>query len=621
MVETTDEYRNRINQLKTSIENEPYIKEMRSDIAEGISKTGNRQADIEVRQDKLEDDFVAVQQDASSASPSGAEVAVARGEYNTLDERLTEEEQKVTAQLADITDDGYLIADMIGLKKYNTEEEARLNVDNDNNAELLQGFLDSGHKIKLNSGYYAFEKELIWGYGNLIKGSNKTVSHMLFPNSRGIVFGKKGYFGNLQIKDLSITSKSHCIDFKNDSGLERANNVYQSEIEHLHLNSEEGHCVYAGDNRGTGGDQLIFEQVFSNIRVTAPMGSGFYGIGGLGIRFEYINDAFAIKNIFENCHGQFSNINTSFAQAEYFLFFGSDAPANYAVTLDFYNVNMEDVLKAGIRIESTRIVVKRLSMVRTTYSPPKAQTTPKTEPPFYFPEIEYLEYIDSGASSYPERYDTNLVKAPFYAYVTGASIKVVSDKEVSIYSGAYKKAVTWNKSQGFTDSAYSAKFGEERYEKREEIHAETLSGGRSRKIKEVLDGAYNFSSENIYDEFRYKITSSLTLPFLAPNNLTGSRMFTVSNHSQSTSDLTIQHGTLRVHGGRNLILKPGQSTSFILIGSSWQQVITSNDITFSASTSTRPSDPIRGQSVFDTSIAKPIWWNGNIWIDSQGATV
>lgn len=100
MAETIEQYRTRIAQLKTSIENEPYMKNMRPDIAEGISKTGNRQADIEVRQNTLEDDFVAVQQDASSTSPSGAEVAVARAGFNSLDERLTTKEQEVNAQLA-----------------------------------------------------------------------------------------------------------------------------------------------------------------------------------------------------------------------------------------------------------------------------------------------------------------------------------------------------------------------------------------------------------------------------------------------------------------------------------------------------------------------------------------
>lgn len=100
MVETTEQYRTRIAQLKTSIENEPLIRKMRGDIAEGISKTGNRQADIEVRQNTLEDDFVAVQQDASAVNPSGAEVAVAMGSYPTLDGRLTSKEQEITAQFA-----------------------------------------------------------------------------------------------------------------------------------------------------------------------------------------------------------------------------------------------------------------------------------------------------------------------------------------------------------------------------------------------------------------------------------------------------------------------------------------------------------------------------------------
>lgn len=100
MVETTEEYRNRINQLANSVGNELYLKDMRDNIAEGISKTGNRQADIEIRQDTLESDFVAVQQDARSNTPSGAELAVAAGEYNTLGERLDKEQQKVNAQLA-----------------------------------------------------------------------------------------------------------------------------------------------------------------------------------------------------------------------------------------------------------------------------------------------------------------------------------------------------------------------------------------------------------------------------------------------------------------------------------------------------------------------------------------
>lgn len=95
MAETTEQYRNRINQLKTSIENEPYMKNMRPDIAEGISKTGNRQADIEIRQNSLEDDFAAVQTDARSTSPSGAELAVAAGVHDTIGDRFDFIEERI----------------------------------------------------------------------------------------------------------------------------------------------------------------------------------------------------------------------------------------------------------------------------------------------------------------------------------------------------------------------------------------------------------------------------------------------------------------------------------------------------------------------------------------------
>lgn len=47
MAETTEQYRTRMNQIKKSVEEEPAIRKMRDDIAEGLGKTGNRQADIE----------------------------------------------------------------------------------------------------------------------------------------------------------------------------------------------------------------------------------------------------------------------------------------------------------------------------------------------------------------------------------------------------------------------------------------------------------------------------------------------------------------------------------------------------------------------------------------------
>ena len=171
MAETTEQYRARMNQLKTSIENEPLIKEMRSDIAEGISKTGNRQADIEVRQNTLEDDFVAVQQDASAVNPSGAEVAVARGSYSTLDQRLTKKEQEVTAQFAQTnkisqqTDFVELVKDkqspynnMSVLKR--ADDAYQIWLSNDDKGIIYDFQKDTNDDfIKLTTGYSGLDKE------------------------------------------------------------------------------------------------------------------------------------------------------------------------------------------------------------------------------------------------------------------------------------------------------------------------------------------------------------------------------------------------------------------------------------------------------------------------------
>jgi hypothetical protein len=43
--------------------------------------------------------------------------------------------------------------------------------------------------------------------------------------------------------------------------------------------------------------------------------------------------------------------------------------------------------------------------------------------------------------------------------------------------------------------------------------------------------------------------------------------------------------------------------------------------TINGETASRPSSAIRGQMYFDTTLKKPIWYNGSAWIDATGATV
>lgn len=94
MTESTSEYKKRIEEIKQSIESEPYMAKMREDIAEGISKTGIRQATVEEQFQTVLDETTG--KDVISAPEL---IAARNGELN-LKTRLDKEKQEVTAQLA-----------------------------------------------------------------------------------------------------------------------------------------------------------------------------------------------------------------------------------------------------------------------------------------------------------------------------------------------------------------------------------------------------------------------------------------------------------------------------------------------------------------------------------------
>ncbi|MFB8509197.1 MULTISPECIES: hypothetical protein [Lactobacillales] len=94
MTESTSEYKKRIEEIKQSIENEPYMAKMREDIAEGISKTGIRQATVEEQFQSVLDETTG--KDVISAP----EIILARGGAQTLGERLDSEKAEVRAELA-----------------------------------------------------------------------------------------------------------------------------------------------------------------------------------------------------------------------------------------------------------------------------------------------------------------------------------------------------------------------------------------------------------------------------------------------------------------------------------------------------------------------------------------
>ena len=103
MAETTEQYRTRINQLNASIKSEPYIEKMRNDIAEGVSKTGNRQADLENDHEAFKSDLGTQFQNVIDVTTdkdfiSAPEIIAARKDKPNLNARLDSFERSTTAQ-------------------------------------------------------------------------------------------------------------------------------------------------------------------------------------------------------------------------------------------------------------------------------------------------------------------------------------------------------------------------------------------------------------------------------------------------------------------------------------------------------------------------------------------
>ena len=183
--------------------------------------------------------------------------------------------------------------------------------------------------------------------------------NLIFPNSDGLVFDRTGYFQDMHIHLLNIESKNYCINFKNDD-ITFPNNVYDSKFEFLRLKSYEKTCIYAGNNRNVANNgQLTFHLDFDHIRVSAH-DYGFYGLGQLNTVFNEITDYDTIDVVFYNCHGIFTNCNTTYAHGNWFLYCDEDLPVYYGYTYKFINCNFEDFKKGIMYFNKTQSGIKEL---------------------------------------------------------------------------------------------------------------------------------------------------------------------------------------------------------------------------------------------------------------------
>lgn len=406
-----------------------------------------------------------------------------------------------------------------GIIKFDKEDEAVANIDACKNAELLQPYISANCRIKFNAGYYPFENELHIFTGTEIF-SDSACATLLFPDSRGLVTSKKEYCANLKIHDIKIYSKNNTIDLKND-GTNYPYNVYFAQFYNMQVRSDEGHCFYAGNNRGSGGDQLAFNIKFDNVKVNAPNGSGICGFGGLMTFYENISDWGKIKYVFYNCNGVWRDCNTTFAAAEYFLYCDDTCGENYGAALELYNVNMESVLKGGILVNTNRIghgnvIFENSSVAIRPSHDDEGNIIPLTNHPLHLGLYTgYIRVVNSrigfeGGATWGQVYPD--FQESFLSLDSLANIKQIESVNIKMYSRSVKKVVTFNPIDNMLFSPAVNDWYTQCYPVTPESHSKNFVGGRIQQlytldIKEGASAYINLGSvKETYDGI--EVTSS-----------------------------------------------------------------------------------------------------------------
>lgn len=87
-----------------------------------------------------------------------------------------------------------------------------------------------------------------------------------------------------------------------------------------------------------------------------------------------------------------------------------------------------------------------------------------------------------------------------------------------------------------------------------------------------------------------------------------------------TTTNNIIHCDYKITGRRNTFTVT-EHTTLTTVSEAVAVSARSTQTTENGTTTTRPASPLKGQMYFDTTIAKPIWYNGTKWVDATGTAV
>lgn len=211
------------------------------------------------------------------------------------------------------------------------------------NRAVVQTLLDAKVPVIVDFAEMTFSGYLSINSGCVVQSTSNRRSILKFPNSKGFVWDKKVYSQNNAFQGIFIQSEDNCFDFVNGGEANRPINVYFSTFRNIKAQSVNGDCFYAGvGNYGANGNDCTFDNLFEDIEVNAPKGSGFVGLSSNTQHFLKVRCIECGVACFYNCSGIFDSCNGTFGNTPKF-FIGTrrsqNSPARYSCV--FRNCNIE----------------------------------------------------------------------------------------------------------------------------------------------------------------------------------------------------------------------------------------------------------------------------------------
>ena len=516
----------------------------------------------------------------------------------------------------------------------------------DYNTKMLQMLVDNGITVIVDVTELSFNKAISVKDAIHIEGSTPNRTVLKFPQSKGFVWDTPSSSHDNIVSNITIETQGNCFDFYNE-GKRRPVNLYFSKFENIWAESKDGNCFYAGTNQGYNNSygSMVFNTVFEDVMVNAPKGNGFVGINGNTIEFRSIKSGTCGESVFLNCGGFFTAFNGTFGNTK--TFFKADLTRNdnqpVRLKASFNSCNVEDFKGVLFDCAKQSGIYCHMSFEDCSFYVAPEKNGVIDYCPFQFFYLYNLFWRNCSVtftnnSSFDSRH-------ALFEIVKSSETNFWSDSDIEVISGNYRQTIvasTGNTNYSITTADYNKYVYQ--HIKRERIDQLFTSQIATVPIEvKVNNGSFPIDKGlflNVKADkdvaggkivVNYPTISSVTSDFVATCTIRNASKYStlVLKHNQKFN------ARFWSETGEDIILTPGQTT-FVTIyrysNSTGQPSGIMNvchvEQPFSlrlkkGDSASRPqlTQSDAGFQYYDTSLGKPIWWNGKYWTTSDGVRV